>query len=231
MSIRLLEETKTPLVRLPTALFVENFTENPPYTQNKQIRHVCFFSGKHFSRVRRVFFQQPSPRHLAKKNRAESIPRVRFRWNGRNFHHRTLWVTARSNVLGRNRFRFTPTWCAARRFLNSIRHPFFFGRFVYGGTWNCYKLLTVSGWLIYCRVNWSCGFFGEFLAILGMFGRSVLRCHRLRLPRWHHETCDGYTQGSYSSTQVAKKYQLLLKAFLLTNIRLLAVLFFRWRCC
>ena len=46
-----------------------------------------------------------------------------------------------------------------------------------------------------------------------------------------HETCDGYTQGSYSSTQVAKKYQLLLKAFLLTNIRLLAVLFFRWRCC
>ena len=90
----------------------------------------------------------------------------------------------------------------------------------------------VSGWLIYCRVNWSCGFFGEFLAILGMFGRSVLRCNRLHLPRWQlmRLVMDTPSEATHQH-KLPKKYQLLLKAFLLTNIRLLAVLFFRWQCC
>lgn len=165
---------------------------------------MSVFFRETFFQDAKGFFQQPSPRHSKKKNRAESIPRVRFRWNGRNFHHRTLWVTARSNVLGRNHFRFTPTWCAARRFLNSIHHPFFFSEVCFW--WDMELLQVVDGFRVVdaaCRVNWSCGFFGEFLAILGMFGRSVLRCHRLHLPRRHHETCDGYTQRSYSSTQVA----------------------------
>ena len=153
-------------------------------TQNKQIRHVCFFPGNIFPGCE-GFFPTTIPKTFKEKTPGESIPRVRFRWNGRNFHHRTLWVTARSNVLGRNRFRFTPTWCAARRFLNSIRHPFFFSEVCFW--WDMELLQVVDGFRVVdaaCRVNWSCGSFGEFLAILGMFGRSVLRCNRLHLPRW-----------------------------------------------
>ena len=188
MSIRLLEDTKTPLVWLPTALVVENFTENPPYNK-KSIDPTCmsvFFRETFFQGAKVFFFQQPSPRHLKKKNRAESIPRVRFRWNGRNFHHRTLWVTARSNVLGRNRFRFTPTWCAARRFLNSIRHPFFF----FGGLFLVGHGIATSGW--WFPGGWCClpgelepwVFLESFSQFWGCFGRSVLRCNRLHLPRW-----------------------------------------------
>ena len=213
-------------------------------TQNKQIRHVCFFPGNIFPGCEGFFFPTTIPKTFKEKK------------TGPNQSHEfgfgetaVIFTTEPFGLLpGRMYLAEIGSDLRPRGALpgggmfhwnggngENSSPVFFFGGLFLGGTWNCYKLLMVSGWLM-LLAGWigAVGIFGRVFSNFGDVWPICLTMQSSSLTAmaswdlwWIHPAKLLINTSCLRSINCSTRRPFCwqISAFPLT------VLLFRWRCC